>query len=205
MKEKSSKKSGFSISNLSFSLVSIVSILAGVVFFVFPRTIQNLIAIVLGIVFIILGIVGVISFIRTEIKTALTSIHLAISAIFAGIGLWMIFNPSFFNQIVITIVGILIILDSILAISQSVALRGAGYIRWWLSFLFGCATALLGALVIAFPFLFGNIAMHIVGAILVYDGISGIWIASRVKKHITNADTEPEYINVEAIDIDDDE
>ncbi len=190
---------------ISFIITSIVSILLGVFFVAFPATVQNVIAVILGIILTVLGVVWVITFFRTPGWTFGASFYLFFGAIFIGMGLWMAINPTFFNKIVVSIIGILIIINSFMALAQSISLRKVGYIRWWLPFLFACVAILLGALVVSYPLIFGSFAMQIIGAILIYNGISNLWITTRVHKYITNAEQEPEIINVDAVDVSEDD
>ena len=74
------------------------------------------------------------------------------------------------------------------------------YDRWWIALLFGAFTVVLGVILVRNPFKVVNTVVRVIGAFLVYDGLSDAWIISRIFK--TRKDKET-VIDAEAVEIED--
>ena len=61
-------------------------------------------------------------------------------------------------------------------------LQKEGYERWWLALTFGLLTVIFGGLLIFNPFGAVEFVVRLIGIFLIYDGVSDIWILSRVFK-----------------------
>ena len=121
--------------------------------------------------------------------------------IFAVIGAWIILKPEMIIMAVPVIVGILIIIHGLHNIIQAVDLKREGYEKWWLALLFGVLTVLFGALLIYNPFGAVEVVVRMIGIFMIYDGVSDIWIISRLSKirKIKEKIVDAEFIDVEDI------
>jgi uncharacterized membrane protein HdeD (DUF308 family) len=90
-----------------------------------------------------------------------------------------------------------------MALGQSGTLKGATYSFWKVSLGFALVTTILGLLILIAPNFAGNFAVRIIGAILIYNGISNVWISSRVHKAGKGRYEKKEIIDVEAVEIKD--
>lgn len=169
---------------INFWVSSVISILLGLAFVIWPAQIQGIIVVLLGAILILLGVIWIIMFLKLHVWTLGSAFYLFFGVIFTAVGIWMAVNPMFFNAIVLSIVGLLVAINGGFAITQAFSLKSAGYDKWWVTLLFAVAALLLGILVIFYPLMFGKLAVWIAGAILIYNGISNIWIATRVHKYI---------------------
>ena len=66
----------------------------------------------------------------------------------------------------------------------------------------GLLTVGLGILLICKPFAALDTAVRLIGAFLIYDGLSDIWIASRVYRTVKAMKQEAEALDVESRDMD---
>lgn len=182
---------------INFWLSSVISVLLGLFFIIWPTQVQGIIAVVLGIVLLVLGIVWVVTFIKAPAWTFGNAFLLFSGAVFIAVGIWMIVNPLFFNKIIMSIIGILVAINGVMAMGQAFSLKSVKYNKWWLSLIFAVATIILAILVICYPIVFGDLAVQIVGGILIYNGVSDIWIATRVHKHVKKIKASNDVIDVE--------
>lgn len=182
---------------VNFWLSSVISVLLGLFFIIWPTQVQEIIAVVLGVVLLVLGIVWVVTFIKAPEWTFGNAFLLFSGAVFIAVGIWMIVNPMFFNKIIMSIIGILVAINGVMAMGEAFSLKSVNYNKWWLSLIFAVATIILAILVICYPIVFGDLAVQIVGGILIYNGVSDIWIATRVHKHVKKIKKSNDMIDVE--------
>ena len=68
----------------------------------------------------------------------------------------------------------------LLGVSQAITLKKNQYDGWWIACLMGILTVALGAVLIYNPFSVVNTVVRLIGIFLIYDGLSDMWIISRV-------------------------
>ena len=75
------------------------------------------------------------------------------------------------------------------------------YDNWWVALLLSLLTVALGVVLICNPFTIVDTVVRIIGAFLVYDGLSDMWILSRVFKTKKNRE---KIIDTDAVIVDED-
>lgn len=86
---------------------------------------------------------------------------------------------------------------------QAAELYKEKYDKWWVALLLGIVTIGFGALLIYNPFEAVNTMIVLIGVMLIYDGISDIWIISRVSKTVRAVAETMEALEVEAVEVPD--
>ncbi|MBR2548332.1 MAG: DUF308 domain-containing protein [Eubacterium sp.] len=102
----------------------------------------------------------------------------------ALIGLFIFLNPTFLGEFIPVFAGVIILMDGLANLMETLGLMKQGYSRWWLSLIFAVLTILLGVLLIMRPFNAVSVIMQAIGIIMLYNGLSDIFIASRIKTEI---------------------
>ena len=90
-------------------------------------------------------------------------------------------------QLVQYIFGAVLIFHGVVDLQGALALMGQGYSRWWVDLLLAVLTLALGVLVVVNPFGTFAALMGLVGASLIFDGVTDlviIWRLSRAFKDI---------------------
>ena len=185
----------------NYTMSAILSIIMGLVLLIWPGTTTQIVCTMLGIVLLSYGIIQIVMFLWTREKTVFSQGILLLGIIFAVIGAWIILKPEMIIMAVPVIVGILIIIHGLHNIIQAVDLKREGYEKWWLALLFGVLTVLFGALLIYNPFGAVEVVVRMIGIFMIYDGVSDIWIISRLSKirKIKEKIVDAEFIDVEDI------
>jgi len=99
------------------------------------------------------------------------------------------------------IVGILIMIHGFHNAVQAIDLKKMQYDNWWVALLLSLLTVALGVVLICNPFTIVDTVVRIIGAFLVYDGLSDMWILSRVFKTKKNREN---IIDTDAVIVDED-
>lgn len=166
----------------NYTVSAILCALLGLVLLIWPGTTMQIVCMALGIVLLAYGIIQIAIYLFIRERTIMLQGMLLLGIIFAVIGAWILLKPEMIIMAVPVIVGVLIVIHGLHNIVQAIALQKDGYERWWLALLFGVLTVVFGGVLIYNPFEAVELVVRLIGVFLIYDGLSDIWILSRVFK-----------------------
>ena len=86
--------------------------------------------------------------------------------------------------------------------TQAVSLCKEQYDKWWVALILGLVTIGFGALLVFRPFAAPDTVVTLIGVFLIYDGVSDLWIVSRVARTAKILRQEARAVDVEAEEID---
>jgi uncharacterized membrane protein HdeD (DUF308 family) len=159
---------------------------------------MRFVGIAVGVVLILTGIVKVFDFLFNRDGTLYLQLNLIFGIVLAVVGAWIITQPDKVMSLIPIIIGIIITIHGISKLRQAVVLCQDHYEKWWVALLLGMLTAGLGILLIFRPFEALETVVQVIGAFLIYDGLSNLWIASRVYKAAKQARQEADALDVDA-------
>lgn len=165
---------------VNYTASALACVILGLVLLIWPGTTTQIVCMLLGSVLLIYGGVHVVIYLLNKERTMISQGMMLLGIIVAVIGLWILVRPEMIIMAVPVIVGILIAIHGIHNISQAVSLKRDGYDGWWIACLMGVLTAALGAVLIYNPFKVVNTVVRLIGIFLIYDGLSDMWIISKV-------------------------
>lgn len=154
----------------------------GLVLLIWPGTSTQVVCMVLGGVLLAYGIIQIVLYLFAREKTLYHQGMLLLGIVLSVIGAWILLKPEMIIAAVPVIMGIIIVMHGVHNIVQGILLKGMDYEKWWIAFALGIVTAALGAILIYNPFRVVNTVVRVIGAFLIYDAVSRIWIVSRVSK-----------------------
>lgn len=186
----------------NYTLSAIICVIIGLVLIIWPGTSTQIVCKVLGGVMIVYGVIQILLYFFVRERTLYLQGMVILGIIFAAVGAWIMLKPEAIIIMVPVIMGAIIIIHGLHNAMQAVDLKKMGYDRWWLALLFGILTIALGALLVYNPFSVVNTVVRVIGGFLVYDGLSDMWILSRLFKTKRNSQ---KIIDAEATIIDEDE
>lgn len=172
--------------------------LLGLVLLIWPGTTMRIVCTLLGGMLLIYGLVQVVLYLINKERTMLSQGMMVFGIVLAVIGIWILTSPEMIIMAVPVIVGVLIVIHGVHNVVQAIALKKDSYDRWWLAFLFGALTVVLGGILVYNPFEVAETVVRFIGIFLIYDGVSDIWILSRVFK--VKRDKE-KIIDVDYVDV----
>ena len=124
---------------------------------------------------------------------------MVLGIVLAVIGGWIVLKPDTIIKAIPMIVGILIVIHGLHNAVQAIDLKKMQYDNWWVALLFSILTVALGIVLICNPFTVVDTVVRLIGAFLIYDGLSDMWILSRVFKTKKN---KKKIIDTDAVIID---
>lgn len=172
--------------------------LLGLVLLIWPGTTMRIVCTLLGGMLLIYGLLQIVLWLISRERTMISQGMMVFGIVLAVIGVWILMQPEMIIMAVPVIVGVLIVIHGIHNIVQAIALKKDDYDRWWLAFLFGALTVVLGGILVYNPFEVAETVVRFIGIFLIYDGVSDIWILSRVFK--VKRDKE-KIIDVDYVDV----
>lgn len=186
---------------VNYSLSAVICIILGIVLLVWPGQSTQVVCMVLGIVLGGFGLIQIILYLATKEKTMISHSMMMLGVVLAVIGGWIVLKPETIIKAVPMIVGILIVIHGLHNAVQAIDLKKMQYDNWWVALLLSLLTVALGVVLICNPFTIVDTVVRIIGAFLVYDGLSDMWILSRVFKTKKNRE---KIIDTDAVIVDED-
>lgn len=186
---------------VNYSLSAVICVILGIVLLVWPGQSTQVVCMVLGIVLGGFGLIQIILYLATKEKTMVSHSMMMLGVVLAVIGGWIVLKPETIIKAVPMIVGILIVIHGFHNAVQAIDLKKMQYDNWWLALLLSLLTVALGVVLICNPFTIVDTVVRIIGAFLVYDGLSDMWILSRVFKTKKNRE---KIIDTDAVIVDED-
>ena len=187
---------------VNYSLSAVICVILGIVLLVWPGQSTQVVCMVLGIVLGGFGLIQIILYLATKEKTMISHSMMMLGVVLAVIGGWIALKPETIIKAVPMIVGILIVIHGFHNAVQAIDLKKMQYDNWWVALLLSLLTVALGVVLICNPFTIVDTVVRIIGAFLVYDGLSDMWILSRVFKTKQNRE---KIIDTDAVIVDEDE
>ena len=186
---------------VNYSLSAVICVILGIVLLVWPGQSTQVVCMVLGIVLGGFGLIQIILYLATKEKTMVSHSMMMLGVVLAVIGGWIVLKPETIIKAVPMIVGILIVIHGFHNAVQAIDLKKMQYDNWWVALLRSLLTVALGVVLICNPFTIVDTVVRIIGAFLVYDGLSDMWILSRVFKTKKNRE---KIIDTDAVIVDED-
>lgn len=191
-KSNEAKTSGFVIA------ASLAYLVLGIIMVVWPRSIQNVLCYILGIVLTVYGLFNIINFFRN--RESNLYFEMVVGVLAAAFGIFTLISPNSIINIVFTVIGIIVVIDSLMDVKHSFELKTLGMKYWWICFAVSAAVIILGICTILFTSFFGDFITILLGIIMIYEGVSGFAIIL-LKNHYSGVQKQGNHmIDVDATD-----
>lgn len=165
-------------------IAGIISALLGCVLMFWPGLSMGLICQFVGAALTITGVLTALVFFTQPKENPFRTASLIAGILLAVLGIFIMLKPSFLVEFVPIFVGVIVLFDGMMNLIETFDLMKQKYSRWWISLIFAVLTIILGVLLILRPFGIAKFIMQAIGVIMLYNGISDIFIASRIKTKI---------------------
>ena len=159
---------------------AILCVVLGIVLVVWPDLSMQIVCIAIGAVLLIGGGVRLAVYFTNKDGSMYAQMSLITGIVLAVVGIWILIKPDKVLAIIPIIVGIVIVLHGINDLQQAVSLYKDKYDKWWVALILGVLTIGFGVLLICRPFEALDTVVMLIGLFLIYDGLSDIWIVSRI-------------------------
>lgn len=180
---------------------AIICIVAGIVLVAWPGATMDILCKALAVVLIVAGAVMVIAFFANRNGTFESTASFAIGIIILVLGVWIFTKSASFISLVPIIAGVIVTIGGIMNVAQSISLAGVSYGKWWVALILAAVTVVLGIFLIFCPLEAVSLAVRIIGIIMIYDGISNIWVLSRVNKFVKDVKQDIDAVDTKGHEV----
>lgn len=167
---------------LSFVLAAVLYIILGLVLFIWPGISATVICYAFGGVLLAYGVVTVVSFFLRDSRQGSFVFELFLGIVAAALGLLFLIRPVIVASVLPVILGLFIVVDGLINLKRAMELRRMEYGRWNIPLILSVVSVLLGLLILFRPFLAAEALVMVVGAVLIYEGVSDLWTIFRVSQ-----------------------
>lgn len=174
---------------------SVLCIVFGIMFCVWPGEILIVLCRVVGAVLLIAGVVLLGMAVAAKEMLG-RSVRLVPGVVCVVIGIWILLRPGTFVVLVPILIGILLLYHGVKDLIFCMEVKKGKSAGWWLGLIVAALTIVLGILLILHTWLAIKVGMIFVGIVLIYDGVSGLWLngkASRAAKKYSEDVIDVEY------------
>lgn len=180
---------------------SLLCVILGLVLLLWPGLSIQIVCTAVGAVLIISGAIRIVGYFTAKDGSLYSQANLIFGIVFAVVGVWIVMKPDKVLAIIPIIVGIVISLHGLHNLQQALDLYRDKYDKWWIALILGILTLGFGVLLICRPFAAIDTVVMLIGIFLIYDGLSNIWIVSRVSKNTKILRQEMEAVDGESKEI----
>jgi uncharacterized membrane protein HdeD (DUF308 family) len=178
---------------------AIVLIIVGIILAVWTAASLDVMARVLAVLLIVIGAVLIITYLVHKEKSFTISGGFVAGIIIAAVGAWIFANPGKFTDFIPKLFGIFILISGLSNLGQTVSLIRYKSTTWWVSLIIAFVTVGLGAFLFFNPTNAKEIAVTLIGAFLIIDGVTNLITAVLVGSAAKKVQQEKEAIDVEAV------
>lgn len=178
---------------------AILYVLLGLAMLLRPELSTTVLCTALGVVLILRGLSDILDFVFHRDGTLYYSLHLVAGIVLSSVGVWLVTQPNLIAVVIPLVIGVLILFHGLKNLGDAVTLRKNQSPRAMAALILAFVTIALGALLVHNPFSAFSTVVRIIGIVLIYDGVSDLWITSEVSKAVKLADKE---LQGEVIDVD---
>lgn len=183
-------------------LSAVLCMLLGVVLIIWSAETVSIICMVLAGGLVVMGVVNLIGFFTNHGWNTFSGM---LGLILVLVGIWLYMRPEYIAMIIPIVIGVILAVHGLGDIKLGFETKANGYDKWWSVLLLGVISFALGIICIVNAFGVVSLAMKFIGAALIYDGVSDLWIVSRAAKAARHLKQEADALDVEYKEVDDED
>ena len=173
------------------------AILLGIVLLVWPSASLLIMGKCIGAILAAGGLAAVFMFFKNH-ESAMKSVLLIMAAVMLICGVVIFLHPEDLVRLIPTIMGILVLISGLINLGETFMLTRSKYNKWWASLIVAIATIAAGIFLIRNAFNLASLITRIAGGILIFDGVSDLWVISRISKVSKDMAAEASAVDAEA-------
>lgn len=152
----------------------------GVVLILWPVRVTTIVCQTIAVIIAVLGAARVISHIMKAGEKH--RLDLPLGLVLFVIGIWIFLKPQSIQSMLLIGIGVVLFVHGLEAFRYALEAKRGGYGPWWSLLMMALLGMGLGAACVFDCFGMISMTLTLVGVALVYDGISLLWVISRVQK-----------------------
>lgn len=180
-----------------FLFSSMLCILLGVVFIIWNKSVLNMLGSVLAIVMIVIGAIYLCSFFLSIVTNGLSVV---MGILVLAVGIWFLAQPSVVMSLIPIVIGVVLLFHGIRAIKETIEAKKYGFDAWSANLVLTLISVILGFFCVFDAFGMMEKATIVVGIILIYNGVSNIWISASATHAARDYERRNETVDVNFVE-----
>ncbi len=184
MSENKNKVSNF---KNDFIYVALALIGVGALFVLMPEQSSHIICYITASLLCVWGIIKLFMYLGSERNEIFGSFGLVSSVTLIILGISIFVNPEFFESVIATIFGFVLIVDGVLKLQYSLDLNKIGAKRWWSILILAGIFVSAGLVVVFNPLFTAKTLMVFAGVVLIVNGVADLYTAIFINRALKKA------------------
>lgn len=164
---------------INVTISALISIVIGALLIIYPDQVITAMGRVVAVIIILAGVFFIISQI---FEFGLNALGIVVGAVLAIIGVWIFASPTAVLTIIPIAIGVILVVHGVQDLSMAIEGSRAHMPHPWIAYIIAALNIILGLLCVSNAFGLVDIALRLIGIMLVYDGITDIGIVHGVRK-----------------------
>jgi len=154
--------------------IAILCTLLGLALLIWPEQSMNVLGYGFGAVLTISGLLQIGGYVASDKQGLLKKIQLLAGVLIAVVGVAILLSPKTVMKLTVVVIGIVMLYHGVMDIKFGFDIKNCNGSKWAVTLLMGLVTCALGVLVLVNPFGSARVLMIIIGAGLIFDGVSDV-------------------------------
>ena len=163
--------------------VTLLYVIMGLIMLLNPQFILDAVNYIVGIFVLIYGVIYIVRFLSKNTFNTLSKFSLLAGLLCIVFGVYILLNPTLLSSIIPFAAGMLLLVDGLGKLKDSVAFKKVEYTRWWIGLVISIIFVGFGIYMILNAFNVSKVIIRIIGAVLIVDALSDIWSYFCYKKY----------------------
>lgn len=178
--------------------VSLIYIIIGLIMLLNPIFVRNAVNYIMGVFAILYGFVYIISLYQKRNTELFSKFDLLGGILCISFGLFLIVNPNILFSLIPFCAGVIIFMDSITLIYQSISLKRLDVSKWWINLIISLTFLIFAIYIIVNANAITDLLIRIIGLFLILDAVTDFVITLIISKKIART---KEYIDSNEITV----
>ena len=182
-------------------LVSLLYVIMGIIMILNPGFILDAVNYIVGILVLLYGVIYIVRFISKNAFNTLSKFSLLAGLLSITFGIYILLNPTLLSSIIPFAAGMLLLVDGLGKLKDSLAFKKVDYNRWWIGLIISIIFIGFGIYMILNSFNVSKVIVQIIGAVLIFDALSDLWVYLCYKKYAPKKEIKRELEDIKEANI----
>lgn len=183
------------IKSYSFA-VSIIYIVIGLIMLLNPKFICDAVNYILGALVMLYGIIYLINLYQQREFELFNKFNFLAGVMSISFGIFLILNPNVLMSLIPFCSGVVIFIDAIYQVRNSLTLKHLDHPRWWINLAIGLFFVAFAIFIMVKASNISHLIIRFIGAILIIDAVMDFYTYFMIKKYSKKTENSLKVIDV---------
>lgn len=155
-------------------MTTIIYIVIGIILIVWPGTTAKVVSYIIAGAITVSGVINLVKYARQDLISSSRGHSFAVGAVLVAAGIYLFLRPETIISIFPSILGLFVLVNGFMKLQNTIDVARTGYEKWWAVFILSIVNIAIGIIVLVNPFETATLLIRIIGAGLVYSGLSDL-------------------------------